>query len=248
MDSKKLFSDRVDNYVKFRPSYPMELISFLLENGINTDSTVCDIGSGTGILSELLLEQNINVIGVEPNDEMRNYSERLLSKYSEFRSIAASAEDTGLSDNSVDIITAAQAFHWFDRQKCRKEFIRILKKEGIVFLIWNRRDNSTTLLKSYEEVQKKFGTDYQKVNHQNIDDKEIKKFLKSYNKKQFYNSQKLDWEGFLGRAMSASYTPSQDDYRFNDFKESLKSIYDKNEKEGFVIIKYITEVFYGKLL
>lgn len=247
MDNKKLFSDRVEDYVKYRPSYPAEMLSFILEHGITPNSMVCDIGSGTGILSELLLKKGIKVIGIEPNNEMRKYSEQLMEKYPKFEPISASAEETGLLDSSIDVITSAQAFHWFDRNKCREEFSRILKKDGTVFLIWNKRDNSTTLLKSYEEVQKKFGIDYEKFNHQNINDNEIDEFLNGCKKITFKNSQKLDWEGFLGRALSASYSPKPGHIRYNDFEKALKSIYNKNQSEGFVRVEYITEVFYGKL-
>lgn len=247
MDNKKLFSNRVEDYVKFRPSYPEEMINFLFEIGITTNSTVCDIGSGTGILSELLLERNVKVMGVEPNDEMRNYSKILLNKYSNFIPILGSAEETGISDNSIDIITSAQAFHWFDRKKCQKEFRRILKKNGKVFLIWNRRDNSTSLLKAYEDIQKTYGINYDKFNHQDIDDEEISEFLNNCKKKQFNNSQKLDWEGFLGRALSASYTPKPDHYQYKNFEKSMRSIYKDNEKNGCVEVNYITDIFYGEL-
>ncbi len=248
MDSKNRFSDRVENYVKFRPRYPVESIDFLLENGIRKYSKICDIGSGTGILTKQLLERDLYVIGVEPNDEMRIYAERLLNSHEKFRSVSGSAEETTLSDKSVDTITAAQAFHWFDKNICRKEFSRILKNKGTVFLIWNRRDNTTKLLKDYDELLKKYGTDYRKLNHQNLTDSDFSSFFYgSFGKEFFPNYQELDWDGFLGRAMSASYTPNTEHPLYPEFHDALESLFEKYEKAGLVRIEYKTEIVYGSI-
>ena len=127
LDPKKRFSSRVENYIKYRPKYPQEIIKYLKEKQILHDnSIVADIGSGTGILSEIFLKNGNLVYGIEPNAEMRNAGEVFLKKYSKFISKEGSAESTGLSELSVDIITAGQAFHWFNLEQTRKEFLRIL--------------------------------------------------------------------------------------------------------------------------
>ena len=139
-DNTKRFSNRVDNYVKYRPSYPKEIISFL-ENAIQfkNDFVVADIGSGTGILSKMFLDNGNTVYAVEPNTAMRNKAEELLKNYPLFKSIDGTAEQTTLQNSSIDIITAAQAFHWFDAEKTKAEFRRILKPGGYCCLIWNER-------------------------------------------------------------------------------------------------------------
>ncbi len=124
-DSTKRFSDRVENYVKYRPSYPINLINHLKKKGIvTTGQKIADIGSGTGIFSKLLLNTENNVYAVEPNKEMRIAAEKSLQNKLNFISINGSAEDTTLKENSIDIITAAQSFHWFDLQKAKKEIFK----------------------------------------------------------------------------------------------------------------------------
>src|SRR5579863_1705779 len=168
-DATQRFSSRVENYVRYRPGYPPEVLELLKnECGLTPDSTVADIASGTGIFTRILAENGNRVFGVEPNDEMRRAGERLLESYSGFTSIAGTAEATTLQDHSVDIVTAAQAAHWFDREKARREFVRILKPGGWLVLLWNeRRTDSTPFLREYEHLLLAYGTDYQDVRHEN---------------------------------------------------------------------------------
>src|SRR4030095_5976457 len=134
------FSNRSDNYAKFRPGYPAGVIEILRsECGLTKTSVIADVGSGTGILSELFLRNGNSVLGIEPNADMRRVAEALLGSYDEFRSINATAEATTLQSEIVDFITAGQAFHWFDRAAAKREFARILTPEGWVVLIWNER-------------------------------------------------------------------------------------------------------------
>ncbi|PYS30033.1 MAG: SAM-dependent methyltransferase, partial [Acidobacteria bacterium] len=123
------------------------------ECGLTQQSIIADIGSGTGILSELFLKNENQVLGVEPNAPMREAGERLLERYSKFKSIEGAAEATTLLDDSVDFVSAGQAFHWFDQKLARDEFSRILKPSGCVVLIWNeRRIDSTPFLRAYEQI------------------------------------------------------------------------------------------------
>src|SRR5262249_24618794 len=139
-DVTQRFSSRVENYIKYRPGYPKDVIETLQsECGLIPDSIIADVGSGTGILTEMFLRNGNVVYGIEPNREMREAAARLLKDYPRFRSLSAQAEETTLDDASVDFITAGQAFHWFDRKKTRVEFARILKPRGRVSLIWNER-------------------------------------------------------------------------------------------------------------
>src|SRR4030095_6505932 len=169
-DSVSRFSTRVEDYAKFRPGYPPEILELLKrECGFNPSSIIADIGSGTGILSELFLKNGNKGLGVEPNEVMRNTAEQHLKPYSNFFSVAGSAESTTLESETVDFITAGQAFHWFKRDEAKVEFARILKSNGWVVLLWNeRRTGSTPFLREYEQLLLRFGTDYQQVRHENV--------------------------------------------------------------------------------
>ena len=212
MDTLNRFSNRVENYIKFRPDYPDDVIAFLKQQGIlNQKSVIADIGSGTGISTELFLKQGNIVYGVEPNKEMREAAERLLKGYPTFKSIDATAEKTILENNSIDVIIAGQAFHWFDKQKSKEEFKRILKPDGTIVLMWNdRRTDSTQFLQAYEDFIKMFATDYLQVNHKNIDEKIFNDFFEgSYKMESFLNYQHFDFEGLKGRILSSSYMPGE---------------------------------------
>jgi ubiquinone/menaquinone biosynthesis C-methylase UbiE len=249
MESTKRFSNRVENYVKYRPSYPIEMINFLLEKGIRHNSTVCDIGAGTGILSKLLINKVGKLYAIEPNENMRLYADKSLSNYENYQSLLHTAEDTKLNDSSVDAITVAQAFHWFDQDKCKKEFKRILKPNGLIFLIWNNRINNTLFLQGYDDLLYKYGTDYSTVNHQNITDDALKNFIdENFEKTIFNNFQDFNLEGFLGRVFSSSYTPTEDQPNYEIFLSELKNLFKKYHESGIVRFNYKTEIFSGNMI
>jgi SAM-dependent methyltransferase len=164
-DAKQRFSSRVADYVRYRPGYPSASIDLLRnECGLRPDHVVADIGSGTGLLSKLFLENGNRVFGVEPNEEMRQAGEGYLSAYAEFSSVNGASDATTLPDASVDFITAAQAFHWFEPTATRKEFLRILKPKGCVVVVWNdRRISETPFGRAYEDLLVRYGTDYKRV-------------------------------------------------------------------------------------
>jgi ubiquinone/menaquinone biosynthesis C-methylase UbiE len=251
MDTLNRFSNRVENYIKYRPDYPNDVIAFLKQQGmLNQESVIADIGSGTGISAELFLKQGNVVYGVEPNKEMREAAERLLKQYGNFKSIDATAENTTLENKSVDLIIAGQAFHWFDKQKSKIEFERILQPNGIVALMWNdRRTDSTPFLQAYEDFIKMFATDYLEVNHKNIDDEIFKNFFGKGNYKMvsFLNYQHFDFEGLKGRVLSSSYMPSEDHKDFIFMMSVLKKIFNRFQENGKVTIEYDTKIYYGKL-
>ena len=176
--STERFTNRVENYVKYRPHYPLEIIDFLKNENILTAKTkIADIGSGTGISTKLFLENGNKVFGVEPNPEMRKAAENFLKNYPKFESINGTAENTTLENESIDMIISGQAFHWFDKEKCKPEFERILKKDGYLILFWNEKTESNEFMRSYYDLLKIYGIDYEKVNHSlATDDMEIGKF------------------------------------------------------------------------
>jgi len=244
-DSKKRFSSRVENYIKYRPSYPLEIIDFLKEKNILTDDTViADIGSGTGILTRIFLDNGNQVYGVEPNKDMREAAEKFLQEYKNFSSLEGSAESTGLEENCIDLIIAGQAFHWFDVEQAKREFKRIIKPNGNIALIWNNRGKAgTDFNSSYENFILKYGTDYREVkkNEGNVD------LFFNYQKETFYNFQELDFTSFKGRVLSSSYIPLTDNPIFPKMMLELEDLYNKHQRNGIIRIDYDTEIYLGKL-
>jgi SAM-dependent methyltransferase len=249
-DAVARFSNRAENYAKYRPSYPAGVIDILKADcGLTETSTIADMGSGTGILSQLFLKSGNPVIGIEPNAAMRLAAERLLAEFANFVSTDATAEATGLERASVDFITAAQAFHWFDREKARTEFGRILKPGGWVVLIWNeRRLDSTPFLCDYENLLLRYGTDYNKVRHENVAG-EIAQFFapELFQLKTLENAQHFDFESLKGRTRSASYTPEPGSPNFKPMFATLEEIFNAHKSDGIVSFEYQTRVYYGHL-
>lgn len=250
-DTTKLFSNRVENYVKYRPTYPKLLLRKLEEEGILTEEkTIADIGSGTGILTEILLETKCKIFAVEPNDEMRFAAEARLSKFNNFNSVKGTAEASTLEDKSIDIITVAQAFHWFDQVKTRVEFKRILKPEGIVVLIWNERlVEKSNFQKEYDILLKKYCSRYESSKHRNVTRDQIANFYGSNNFSEYDcdNYQKFDFESLKGRLSSSSYTPTKEEENYEPLMEELKHLFDKYQANGVVQFDYNTKMYYGPL-
>ncbi len=248
-DSVSRFSNRVENYAKYRPGYPAGVIDILQSDcGLTEAAIIADVGSGTGILSELFLQNGNRVFGVEPNAAMRSAAERSLTEHKKFESVHATAERTGLQPESVDFITAGQAFHWFDREKTKKEFARILKPGGWVVIIWNeRRLDSTAFLRDYENLLLRYGTDYQKVRHE-IAASEIAQFFApdTFRLKSLENLQHFDFESLKGRLCSSSYTPEPGHPNFQPMLLKLKEIFDLSSAET-VTFEYDARVYYGHL-
>lgn len=221
------------------------MVSYFLDEKILMPGyVIADIGSGTGISAEIFLKENYEVIGVEPNIDMRDAAERLLSGFKNFKSINGTAEETTLSDDSVDLIICAQAFHWFDAGKSREEFKRILKKDKYTSLIWNVRREDTDFLKDYESLLQKFGTDYKEVKHNNITNDVIQKFFSNDMEiKVFYNVQMFDFEGLKGRLLSSSYAPNENDSKNSIMLKNLKEIFEKHQSNGKIAFEYDTAVY-----
>lgn len=244
------FSDRVENYVKYRPGYPPALLDFLKEElRLRSGHVVVDLGSGTGIFAEFLLASGCEVVGVEPNAEMRGAAERRLAGQARFRSIDGSAEATDLPDRSADFVTAAQAFHWFDRDPARAELARILKPEGWAVLVWNdRRTEATAFAKEYEALIHRFSTEYRRVDHKNLTEGEIRQFLSEdgYGACVFENAQELDREGLVGRVASSSYAPNKSHPKYPDMVRDLEEVFARHARLGKVRIEYDVRVYYAR--
>ncbi len=244
------FSSRVANYVRYRPGYPPAVLELLKEAcGLTSAAVIAEVASGTGIFTRLLLENGNRVFGVEPNLEMRKAAEDLLAGFPAFTSIAGSAEATTLAAHSVDFVTAAQAAHWFDREKARREFMRILKPGGWVVLLWNERlIDATPFLRDYEKLLLTFATDYEEIRHERTT-AEIDAFFapSPFQASEFENTQEFDYPALEGRLLSSSYAPLQEDPRHAPMLAELQRIYDAHRVAGRVSFEYATRVYYGQL-
>lgn len=249
-DPTQRFSSRVENYVRYRPGYPPAVIELLKnECGITSDAVIADVASGTGIFTRMLLENGNRVLGVEPNAEMRKAGEEFLVAYPHFTSVEGTAEATTLADHSIDVVTAAQAAHWFDRRKARHEFIRILKPGGWTVLLWNeRRVDSTPFLREFERLLLGYGTDYQSVRHERTTD-EIETFFapSPFQVRTFEYLQQFDYPALEGRLLSSSYTPQSDDVAYRPMLQELRRLFDEHQAGGRVAFEYNTLVYYGQL-
>jgi SAM-dependent methyltransferase len=249
LSPEQRFSDRVENYVRYRPHYPVEIIPWLTANaGLKPDSWVADIGSGTGISSDLFLQSGCKVWAIEPNQEMRAAAEAALSANVNFHSVAGSAQATTLPDHSMDFVVAAQAFHWFNTEATRREFTRILKPSGKAILLWNERLlDTTSFLRDYEALLNEFGTDYATIRHENIDEAALTNFfIGSFRSQHFANHQRFDLAGLTGRLLSSSYAPAPGHPRHGAMMVELERIFTRYQQDGQVQIDYRTVVYVGE--
>jgi SAM-dependent methyltransferase len=250
-DSTLRFSDRVENYVNFRPRYPPRVLDVLRdETGFDSTAIIADIGSGTGISSELFLENGNTVYAVEPNAPMRSAAESLLARFSRFHSIDGTAEATTLPPNSVNYVVAAQAYHWFDPDRAKTEFARVLRPNGWLVLLWNSsRTDSTALLRDYETLLQNFATDYLAVNHKNLSPAKLAPIFAdgSFRLRTIDNAQDFDFTGLKGRLLSSSYAPSQTHPNHDRMLAELKGIFDKHAVNRQVRFEYDLEIYIGHL-
>lgn len=250
MDYKQRFSSRVENYIKYRPGYPEEIIP-ILKNEIRfkKEEVVADIGSGTGISAKLFLENGNTVYGIEPNEPMRKAAEGWLNAYDKFISIHGSAEQTTLNDNSVDLIVCAQAFHWFDRAQAKLEFNRIAKNDAHLCLIWNDRKKKDAFQQDYEKLIQQYAIDYNEVSHRNISAEIISAF---YNPNKFKEillnyEQHFDLQGLIGRITSSSYMPNEGDENFPQLRNAIVDLFNSHKQNEMVTFAYDTFLYIGQI-
>lgn len=244
-DSKSRFSDRVTNYVRYRPNYPREVFELLSrEVPLGRGASVADVGSGTGISARRLAETGATVYAVEPNAAMRAAGEG-----DGIVSVDGAAEATTLPDHSVDLVTAFQAFHWFDRAAARREFARILRPEGTAALVWNERvEDATPFLRRYEALLREFAGDYLAVRHNAISEPDLAAwFGGGMRTARFENAQTFDYGGVLGRLMSSSYAPPEGDPRYLPMVTALRRLFEETQEDGAVEFLYATNAYYGPL-
>jgi SAM-dependent methyltransferase len=248
-NSTTRFSDRVEDYVKYRPHYPAVILSYLRDvYFLRPEWTIADIGSGTGISTELFLGNGNTVYAVEPNRDMRQKAVELLSDCPGFISREGTAEATGLPDAVADLIVAGQAFHWFHPTQTRAEFVRLSKQAAVVALIWNERSISSDFEREYESLILTYAGDYKTINHKNITDVQIGAFFqpRPFLLQSFENEQLFDFEGLRGRLLSSSYIPKEGP-RFGGMIQALQVLFDRHQSGGRVRVGYETKLYTGTL-
>lgn len=250
-DSKERFSDRVADYVRYRPGYPRAILDVLRDEcGLTPKSVIADAGSGTGILTRLFLDNGNFVYGVEPNEAMREAGEEFLAGYPTFRSVAAAAEATTLPDASVDFVMAAQAYHWFDPTAARAEFARILRQSGWAGVIWNERKKDLgPFAEAYEQLLRTYGTDYARVLETYPEPERMAQLFGAGNFRHriFANEQRMDFDALRGRLLSSSYSPAPGHPKHEPMLAELRRIFDQHAENGRVRFEYATHVYYGRL-
>jgi SAM-dependent methyltransferase len=249
-NSVQRFSNRVEDYLRYRPGYPRAILDALREEcGLTPESVIADAGSGTGLLTQLFLANGNLVYGVEPNVAMREACEHALEGQPNFRSVAGSAEATTLPDASVDFVVAGQAFHWFEMKAAREEFRRLLKPGGWVAVIWNERRKDTPFLRDYEHLLRTYGTDYKQVAARYPTQARMEEFFGAgaFHHKFFANVQDFHFDGLRGRLLSASYAPPRGHPKHEPMLAELRRLFEAHEKDGRVRVEYITRLYYGHM-
>ena len=247
-DPTQRFSTRVDDYVRARPGYPEQLIEFLHDLNVVAPRTIADVGSGTGILTALLLKHGYSVYGVEPNQQMRSAAESALAGNPHFHSVDGRAEATTLAEASMDCITAAQAFHWFDRDKTRLEFRRIIKPGGLVFLVWNtRRTGDSVFMQEYENLVQAYSLDNKRVSHDDVSDDVLSEFFGGgvFQKMRIPNTHLYDFARLRSGLLSASYAPQQGHPQHEPMLEDLERLFNAHQRDGRIAYELETNVYYG---
>jgi SAM-dependent methyltransferase len=249
-DATRRFTPRVENYARYRPGYPREVLDLLRrECRLTPDSLVADVGFGTGLFTRLLLENGNRVIGVEPNPDMRRAGERFLASYPRFTSLSGTAEAPTLPGQSVHIVAVAQAAHWFDARRARTEFERILKPGGWTVLVWNdRRMDATGFQRQYEQLLRTYGADYEAVRQRGMT-LAIEAFFapSNFETREFENHQTFDYSGLEGRLLSSAYVPQKGEEKHEPMLLDLRRIFDEYQIDGRILIDYDTRVHYGQL-
>lgn len=250
VDPTARFNGREEDYDRYRPGYPMDVIQLLQRKGLlSTGTTVADIGSGTGILTAMLIAAGAVVYAVEPNACMRSRAEDRFHDIPTFKSLSTRAEATGLPDHSIDLVTAAQSFHWFDLDGSKREFKRILKAGGTVMLVWNNRLDEeggfntaySRMLKDHDVDDSRGGTDKEQKD-------KIEAFFDGiYEYHEFRNDQRLDLTSLKGRLRSSSYCPRPDSESFEPLMKAVDDIFSDYQEQDSVLLRYRTEVYLGSL-
>ena len=243
------FTTKAADYAAARPRYPAALFERLRASHVLFSAAqVVDVAAGTGLFTGQLLHRGYHVTAIEPNAAMLAVADAALGQYRKYRSIAASAEATTLADGAIDVITAAQAFHWFDVEAVRREWLRVLKPDGRVVLVWNTRPLTDPLQKALDDLLGEFGGGKQAVLDRRQDLSQVPAFFDAAAYEQFDlgHSQELDREGLISLALSRSAMPDRGTQEGERAAQSLGQLFAQHERGGKVSVAYRTRAFVGR--
>jgi SAM-dependent methyltransferase len=245
------FTDRADDYRQYRPRYPAAIVDLLARDcNLSRDATIADIAAGTGLLAEIFLAHSNRVIAIEPNVRMREACATLQSIYRRLECVDGTAENTHLSESSVDMVTVGQAMHWFDLPRARAEFARILRSGGWCVIAYNhRRRSGDAFHEGYERLLNEFGIDYREVQSDHLTDERLQEFFHPavMRQRSLLNVQTLDLEGLHGRIVSSSYMPQPGHARYEELQRAVEPLFEQCQKDGSVRLEYDCVVSYGQL-
>jgi SAM-dependent methyltransferase len=244
-----IFTHKVTDYVNSRPDYPSELFATLRDSAhLHDCAVVADIGAGTGLLTQGLLSAGYTVIAVEPNVNMRLAADKILGHHAAYRSVDGCAEAMPLPTNSVDLITAAQVFHWFDVDRARAECLRVLRPCGQVALIWNDRVLSDPLHIALDEIFAKFGGAKRNafVNHDERGGVPSFFGCNGFQECSWEHVHLLDEAGLLSLIFSRSYMPARDSELGVSALAEAQKIFRRFAIDGVLAVRYITLAMIGR--
>jgi len=244
------FSSRAENYARYRPGYPHAALELLKQRcGLTPGALVADVGSGTGILTELLLSSGAYLIAIEPNDGMRAIAETSLGAHPHFRSIAGTAEATSLPPDSIDLWVAGQAFHWFDVPAAHREVLRVAREGAYAALLWNERPlEPSAFVNDYDALLVRHAAEYPEIRARRADEASMREFLgRAMELVTFPNQQTLDFEGLRGRLLSSSYAPEAGHSEYEPMMAGLREVFRRHERAGQIVFPYRTLVYFAQL-
>ncbi|RAJ77567.1 methyltransferase family protein [Chitinophaga dinghuensis] len=249
MNNTTRFSNRAENYARYRPGYPAEIIPYLKNSiQLNSSKVIADIGAGTGISSAIFLKEGNPVFGVEPNDAMRQKAELYLMQYPDFHSVCGTAETTRLPDSCVDVILAGQSFHWFDQAATKVEFKRIAKPDAHIIIMWNVRELNTDFAIAYENLLATYGRDYTADGRDVASEHKTTSFFHpcKFEKVTFSSREELSYEVLKGRLLSTSFVPAEEEEDSIPMMVTLDAIFDRYQESGKVSFDYTTTLYIAR--
>ncbi len=246
MNYTNRFDGKGELYAKARPKYALELFDYLKNTqNIPVGSVFADVGSGTGIFTEQLLSCGYKVYAVEPNEDMRKKAEEKLSTNENFISVNGSEAGMNLPDNSVDYITAAQAFHWFDSESFGRECKRVLKPGGKVMIAYNFRDERAACTKALADLRHKYNSEFHGFSNGMSHEKCVAFFADECDIFRADNTQTYDRQGYINRVLSSSYSLKEGDDRYEEYLKDINKIFDAFSAGGFIAVPTETIAYIG---
>ena len=246
MNYTNRFDGKGEIYAKARPKYALEFFDYL-KNALNipVGSVFADVGSGTGIFTEQLLSRGYKVFAVEPNEDMRKKAEEKLSTDENFVSVNGSEGNMNLPDSSVDYVTAAQAFHWFDSEAFRRECRRVLKPGGKVIIIYNTRDEKAACTKALVDLRYKYSSGFHGFSNGMSHEKCMAFFDGECDIFRADNTLTYDRQGYINRVLSSSYSMKESDDRYEEYLKDIDKIFDTFSAGGFITVPTETVAYIG---